>query len=516
MPTVKIESIFGGRSTTEYFSSKGAGQFLSSLGIDPEMPKDDSSLRPSGLIRPTSLSKFSGSAVNATPLFFVVNPKDSNVYVYLSSGKFISYSSSLSSETAISTLSSSGGNGMEYYDNYIYLAVNGDVSRYGPLDGSPSLTNTYWSSTLSLAALSNTTYPSINGVAMPNHVLHRHTDNKLYVLDVVGNKGAIHFVKTSKSSVEGDTNDGSTYNSLANKFPYGYYPTCVESLGTDLVIGLIEGTNTSIRQKPFALAVWNTTDNTFQTILQEEVPDPLITAIKNVNGTIYVFSGYATGGCRISRLVGNYMLQEVEFIPDSYPPLAGAVDGYLQRYVFGGSVTDPATAGCVWAVGSRYAKLAPIMGLHNIFRATSSGANPMVTCLKYIQQASGGLKPIVGWKDDSGYGIDKVGTSYQTSIFRSELYRVGQPATIKEINIPLVQTVASNMTITPKVYIDDGSSSVTLKTINSTNFANSERNAKLTDFVNCKHNFFLELTCSGTALLAIGLPITIEFEPTKF
>ena len=72
--------------------------------------------------------------------------------------------------------------------------------------------------------------------------------------------------------------------------------------------------------------------------------------------------------------------------------------------------------------------------------------------------------------------------------------------------------VAANMTVTIKVLADQGSTSTTIATINSTNYSASERNI-ITRSVACgKHDFYLDLGWSGTALLTLGLPITIRGE----
>jgi len=81
----KISSIFGGYSNTDYFNI--AGQFLSSLGIDPDMPSTDTGNKASGYIRPTSMEDFSDSELTGSPLFIITNPKNSTIYVYADDGK---------------------------------------------------------------------------------------------------------------------------------------------------------------------------------------------------------------------------------------------------------------------------------------------------------------------------------------------------------------------------------------------------------------------------------------------
>lgn len=508
---IKIETILTGYSVSDYVS--GEGQYENAIGIDPELPVTDSKRKPSALIRPSAMAKFSDTEITGVPMWILPNPKTTSTYLYANDGKVHTIDDDLTMGTALNSgtaLTASSGNGGEYYDNYIYLPKNTDIARYGPLNGTPTLTQDYWTSTLSLSALTDTTYPSINGVEMPNHVAYRHpNDNKTYVADVVGNQGVLHFIKTLKTTVEGDTNDGSTFNAI--DFPLGYWPTAITHLGTSLIVGLIEGVSTAIKQKPFALAVWDTTSESFDIINQREHDDPLVTALLNVNGTIFVWSGSALGGCRISVLIGTSSLQELAYLPDTYPPLQGAVDHAFNRIIFGGSnIVDSTNYGTVWAFGSKYRNLG--MQIHNIIKATAAGANPWVTALKYLEQTSKGVRPIIGWDDDSGKGLDKYSTTYGTSIFRTERYRVGEKFQGKRVRIPLAQAIAANQTIVVKALIDDGSSTITLGTINSTNFPSSERFVEFTTEFNGKNNFQIELTFSGTVLAVVGLPIGIKFE----
>ncbi len=123
--TVKIDSILGGQSPSQLFSAPS--QFDTSIGIDPDMPITDSGVRISGLLRPTSMAKFSSMNVSGTPLHFMTNPKDALIYAYMSDGKITSYTNSLSSETLVGTPTSGAGNGAAYYDNYLYFATPTDI-----------------------------------------------------------------------------------------------------------------------------------------------------------------------------------------------------------------------------------------------------------------------------------------------------------------------------------------------------------------------------------------------------
>ena len=510
---ITIDNIFGGRQESEYFG--GSGQFLESIAIDPDMPKDDSSVKPSGLIRPTAMAKFSASEITGVPLWMISNPKDTNTYVYANDGKVHVINSSLTMGTALNggaTITAGAGNGLEYYNNYLYITVGDDVARYGPLDGSPALDDDWWTTVVGLTALTDTTYPSINGVEMPNHAMHRHTDNKLYFLNVVGNQGFVHIIKTSKTTAEGDTDDGSVFAASDGALDYffGLYPTAIETYNDGLAIAVIEGVNTSIRQKNAKLSFWDTTSDSFDKITDVEFPDPLITAVKNVNGVLWVFSGSASKGCRVSKFIGGYTLQEVTYLPDVYPPLPGAVDHFLNRVVFGTNTTTPEVSASVFAIGAKELNLT--MGVHNIARSIQAGANPWVTCLKFIDQSDGAkILPVIGVDNDTGKGLEKISTNYgDANVWQSSLFRIGRKFNITKIKMPLAQAVAANMTLVVKAVTGDGATIMTLGTINITNYPNSETEIDFYPKGEFRNNFYLQLEWSGSALLTVGLPITIE------
>lgn len=510
---IQIDTILPGWGVSEYFITKG--QFQNSIGIDPEMPRTDTGTRPSGLLRPTTMTKIgnTGDCIDV-PLWFLTNGKDSNLYVYGNSGQVYIVNSGLTSITELNSgniLSASKGNGAEYYNNYVYFAKNLEVARYGPLSGTPAFDEDWWtSSPLSKTALANTTYPSINGIELPNHPMHVHpANNRLYFGDVDSDGvGLISMIKTKKGTYEGDTDDTvipSAYKVL--DFYYGWYPTCIESLGTELAIGIIDGINTGVKQGNAKVLFWSTLASDTSYNRAAILPDPLITAMKNVNGQLYVFSGSASGGMRISRYLGGETFEELYYADDQYPPFPGAVDCLINRLVWGASTTSPTTSASVMALGSKVRAFS--MGVHNILKTTSSGTSPIATALKYFKQGPT-TQPIVAWKDSARKGIDKIGTTYSTNVWRSQVYPLGQKGIIKNIRIPFAVKIAANMTVTVKVYIDDASSNTTVKIINNTNCSDTERFVNIDPNIVFDNNFFIELTWSGTALFPIALPIIIS------
>lgn len=463
MIKLAIKTILPGFSSSENVRKKG--EFGASLGIDPILPDTDGGIRPSGIIRPSQYTKFSGSNVNNVPLFIIVQPKTTTIYVILSNGRIISYNSSLASETLVNTVTGSIARGADYYDNYLYIARTLDIARYGPLNGSPSLTQSYWQGSLSLTALTNATYPSINGVTIPNHFIWRHTDNKLYICDVLSsNKGCLHYIKTKKNTVEGDTDDSSDHDAL--DLAYGWYPVIGCSFQTYLLVGFIEGTSSPT--KPARLILWDTVSSSYEDVtVDRNFREPIISALQPLDdGSVLIYSGKGgtTKGCRVDRFYSLNTVQHIGYFADLYPPLQGAVDFYAGRSVFGSGCSIPATAGCVIANGSSIPDLP--MGFHNIIKSTLSGSSPMVTAVKYLMQDNADLVPIIGSKDASSYQLEKLASA------------------------------STNTSLTITVHFDNNLSNKTLAVIqnDSVRWASKREISIYSENLRGKNDFYLEFT----------------------
>lgn len=89
-------------------------------------------------------AKESGSTV--TDLIKWFEAVGTTMYSYGSTGRFYSRTST-PTWSLIGTLTSSSGNGMAYFalDDFIYLSKDSAIARYGPLGGTPALTQDYFS-----------------------------------------------------------------------------------------------------------------------------------------------------------------------------------------------------------------------------------------------------------------------------------------------------------------------------------------------------------------------------------
>lgn len=361
-------------------------------------------------------------------------------------------------------------------------------------------------------------------VLYPNHVMHRHSNGKLYFADVVGNQGVLHVIDTTKTTVEGDTNNNSTYNVI--DFGYGLYPTAIASYGASVVVALYEGSDTGVRGQTAKLAFWDTTSDNFNSIVFVEFPDSLITALKNINGVLYIVSTNSLNkGFRLSRLVGGYTVEEVVYNEFGQAPLAGGVDGTANRILFASATDVPEASACAFSYGLQKGSLSN--GLFNIAgftdgaMATSLIIPNMSTETGDANSGFGFYTPMVGWSGasyDGEVSVIKRNTDYTSQVWWSQMYRIGQPFKITKIRIPLAQSIIDGMVIVPKIYVDGGATVYTLTEINNTNDSGKYNILRRADAngatITGQNNFFIAFEWNGTKLITPALPILIEYETT--
>lgn len=534
--TVTIDSILGGISPNPYIGRRN--QYHAGIGIDPDKRIQTTGVpKTSGFLVPSQAEDVTSTELSGYPVWIVTNPKGTSgevIYVYASDGEVIPYASAAGTAGTVRTPTSGAGNGAAYYNNYLYLATPTDISRIGPLDGTPSLANTYWTVTLGFNALTNASYPTQRGVTLPNHPMHVHVDNKLYIGDTetgaVANRGRgkIHWIRTSRNATaEGNNNDGSTQDAFF--LPFGYAPIDIESWGTDLVVLAIPNSDSiSTRMGHAKLFFWDAINAPSLPYRVVDLPDPLGTALLNHQGNLYIWTGsYASGGItdviggtRLLVYLGGYSVKELAFLEEGLPPIAGGVAAAGNRIVWGGHISYPEDAICLWGYGTKSGLIPP--ALHNIASASKALTDVTTytaTAVAAVEQRDFGMETHwwMGWKDGAAtqdFGVDRIGNTGtgRLSVWRSLIYALPAPFRINKLSIPLGAAVAANMTLVPTIFVDDLSTSEAQTTINNTNYAASERRIVQYPTIHGKHNFCLQLRWTGTAVLPVNLPIVIEGE----
>ena len=534
--TLRIDSIDGGIALTT-FGPKQEGSYDGGYGFEPDFRTSISS-RMGGAITPAGYAKFSGNEIStsASVNWIITTPKDASsfVYVYTTDGSFVRYTLSgttYGTETDLGTPTSGAGNGMAYYNNYIYLATPTNISRYGPLDGAAALVDTVWTgATLgSLTALTDTTYPTFQAGAVlknPNHAMHVHKDGFLYFCDVISTsfattalqgRGCLHRISTNKVTAEGDTNNGSAYNVLT--LPFGWVPTDIESYGNDLAILAMPGTNLSsltLQRGNSALFLWDT----FSSIPYKQIslPDPIASSLQNVNGNLYVFSGNTTQGTRVSVYSGGEGVEQVALLSDSMTPMAGAVDAIGDKVYFGGYISYPAPImtqqACVYSLGSKTGEL-PRYALHAPAVTTLGSTAPVTTAVK-MTFMDNLVRPsaLFAFADSATSGICSFKTgNTQAAAFRQR-WEIGRPFSVSALRIGMDQAVSSGVIITPSLLVDNNTTTQILTTLNNTNFPSKTVVAyKRPEIASVgQENLTLNLAFTGTVASSVVFPIEIDID----
>jgi hypothetical protein len=145
-------------------------------------------------------------------------------------------------------------------------------------------------------------------------------------------------------------------------------------------------------------------------------------------------------------------------------------------------------------------------------------ASSIVSSVSRVQQNLPTPQFVMGGRNAASYALfKKKSSSYVFSVWRSQVFVIGRNFDVLEIKFAIIPAVAANISIIPVLYFDNEDSSSVGATINSTNYPNSETLIRLTskNFSNVIHgrnNFFLELQFTGSALVAVKTPITIDVE----
>ncbi len=507
-----ISSILGGWSDLQNLGSEG--EFLASIGIDPE---DNLELtKSSGAIAPTRREDFTSDQITAAPMWISGSLTSTGVYVLDMNGSLVAYSSTLSGETSLGNPNSGAGegNGMVVWNDYVYCSLNTTIARWGPISGTgSSFTSDYWISGLSMSALTNSDYPQTRDVSYPNHVLYAHNDGRVYVMDYDGN-GRVHSFATDDDGANGTAR----FNDLT--LPPGLMPMAAAPYGTDIAIvctpASLFSAGATTRTGSSVLAFWDGIP-THAPYLYIPIAEPMATAIVNKNGELYVWAGNIDTEVKVLRYIGGYSFENVALISEGSPPPASAVDTLGNMVAWGGSISYPETAAGVFSVGFRSGKL-PGNSVNHISRATASGTLPIVSAVKFLQR---NRSPLVGWRDQSpAHGIDKVSSSSSyNSLIRTLPVNLGRKFILRRLVVPLSKAVASGVTITPTVYVDNeaanfagGSSEGGLKVINDTNYSGQ----RIIDFqeltCNGSHSFYLQFAFTGTTEIGILFPVYYEYD----
>ena len=532
MANIEINSIYGGIQPTLNFGPESS--YLGACAIDPD---ENVGSRISGTISPVAYTKTTGVS---DVMWMEANDKDDDTYYYTSDGKFGKIDVT-GGTTEVSALASASGNGLKYFNNYYYIARDEDVVRYGPMDGTPSLETSMTTNGVTIS-LSNKVMEAIGSYDIPNHQIFTHLNNRMYVVDTADERrGTIHginaydfivtntvtsfvigdiatgetsgatgtIIGTADSTekglmlinVDGTFQDGETVTGttggsatisgtlkpgyypvvLRNELSLkdGYYPTCIEQFGMDVVIG-------AMSEKDSRLFFWDGSADSFY--IDPILPYPIISALLNMNGSLYVFGG--TDTLSLGQYVGEETVREIYALDHGSLPLQGAVKGLKNRIVFGSKQTYPETRGCVWAWDTKN------RALHNIVSTD--------------EQVSALIQKDDDLRISDSAGLYEKGTTGYDSIFRSEMINFSQPFTIDKLTIPFSETfgTGANATVVKATLHYDNDRVTDEHTIT---LEEGSRTFTIHPNQQGTTNFYIEITLKGNTFVSVNLPIRCEY-----
>lgn len=504
-----IESIFGGHQTIWQFGNED--EFLFSLGIDPEIELESLG-KASGAIAPSIYDTFSSSEyLLGTPVWIQAAKTTTTVFVYDDGGTVLTYSNTLGSEAGADNVPNSSGNGMVITNDFIYCANDTTIYRSGGLSTHGDVDfQEYWIADLGMSALSNPTYPATRNFYYPNHILFEHNDGWVYVLDYDGANGRLHAFITDYDG----TNGRGEMDVLT--LPSGYMPMGICSYGTDLAVVCSPEAEFAIganaQSAKAIMALWDTVrgNKAYRFV---EIGERIATAIANRNGELFVTAGNIDAGFKVLRYLGEETFEVVASIEEGSPPPQSAVAVNGNMVAMGGWGEYPGDHCGLFSYGYRDGRLNP-KALHHIARARHQGDYPILTAAVFLQRSR---NPVMGWRTDTKYGLDKYGGSsaYQ-SVWMSRIFNIGKPFTLERITIPLTKKLAAGEQIEVDVIVDneeetygDGQSGI--RDISITNFSSNEQFIELSGLtIEGKSNFYLKLSFTGTSPIAITFPIQFD------
>jgi hypothetical protein len=123
----------------------------------------------------------------------------------------------------------------------------------------------------------------------------------------------------------------------------------------------------------------------------------------------------------------------------------------------------------------------------------------------------------VGGQGGNNYKLFSKASTYSNNYWRSQLFSIQGPFSVRSIVLSFSINLNQNHIITPVLYMDNGGTMVTGNAIDLSHYLDSPKSVTLTPAnfsynVHGDNNFYLQLNFTGTALIAITLPIVIEVE----
>ena len=342
------------------------------------------------------------------------------------------------------------GAGLVVWKNYLFSFKQNSVDVYGPLDSSPSWTNS-WSGVTNLGTGSNAPL------------------DKTYHKAIVGQDDIVYFINANANvpyvgsllEVPGQTfapASGATYNwnGRALDFPSLRFITDLEELGYNLMVSTVDR----------YIYPWDKRSPSFD--LPIATAEPFITAMKTVNNILYYACG--TRG-NIYKTVGTTSVQVLDFSDQlsNVPQTAMRIDDlevYESKLLFSSSGSNPGLYMIDLETG-KYNLMNTLTNSTGIPTTIFTQNNPSLYSLNYVVKRlfvswADTVDPLVGtvWGCDSNFLMTNgpYRATGDISSFISENYLVGEPKNrrnFEQIELILMNAITSGHSVKISSRVDN-------------------------------------------------------------
>lgn len=320
-------------------------------------------------------SKVSGSTVDSLVKWIVDgSPYNDKRYFYAENGKIFEEDSG-GTWSSLRTVSSSGGQGLEIHDNYLYYTQDTQIGRYGLLDGTPSFTDNWQT------GLNDTSDTNIAPLKAFKEGL------------AVGHGDQLGWW------------DGAVWDDDRLVFPPDFQVRSITIIDGFIMIGAWRGDAVTDAEEGYIFE-WDGSASTFTDFYPTNgAPNAMANTdnqfamVAGKNGNIY--RGYDPAS-KVHRVPNKLETEYIEVLP-------GAMSTWNDQIVIGfGGATDSTTIPQgVYVYGAKDEMFPPVLNYSYLpSTGTQTGTGLKIGAVKGI-----GDVMYFSWKDGSSYGVDKVDPS---------------------------------------------------------------------------------------------------------